>query len=216
MIRLCVFDLDGTLCDTIHDVAKSINYGLAQYDLPPHPASDYIQYLSAGSLVRCAIGEVRYTRELLEKVRDAYMAYYGEHMADTTQPFPGIAELVAALNRKGITCGVLTNKRDTNAKKLIGSVFKKGSFRFVVGNSKLYPAKPDPTSLNVLLSAYNVTNEECLFIGDSGIDMKTAKSADVKCVGVSWGYERESMQEAAPDFIAGSADELLRIIDNQE
>lgn len=216
MVRLCIFDLDGTLCDTYHDTMNSINHALGKFGIPPGPPSAYFEFLKKGNLIASLIGENKYSDELYEAVRKEYKAYHIQHLTDTTRPFPGIPELISELNRKGVICGVLTNKKDPFAKKMISNLFPAGSFRFVVGNSKKYPAKPEPISLHVLLSAYDVEKEECLLIGDSDVDVKTARNAGVKCVGVTWGYERAEMEAEGPELLAVSAEELRGIILGKE
>lgn len=214
MLKLCVFDLDGTLCDTMPDIADSLNQVLRLHKLPEIPIMRLTTFVSngGGNIIRCAIGEERYTEELYKTMCAEFYEEYGRRLCDRTRPFPGMVRAVTALHEAGILCGVLTNKEDGYAKRLTGALFPTGIFSFVVGSKNGYPPKPDPTSLNILLSALGIEKSECVFIGDTEVDALTARNAGIRIAGVTWGYSPESLFAAKPDFSADSADELTSIL----
>ena len=187
MIKAVLFDLDGTLIDTVHDLAASANFALKTLSLPLNSTEDYIKFIGNGvpTLLKrassCEIGSERHT-ELLKLFRE----YYNAHCCDNSLPYDGIHDLLKTLRAKSIKTAVVTNKLHEMAVKMIDTYFP-NMFDIVVGSGKFQP-KPDTTMAKHIVSELNLRPEECLFIGDSGVDMQVAKSCGMTALGVLWGY----------------------------
>lgn len=188
-IKACVFDLDGTLCDTIEDLADAVNRSLKLNGFDAKPVSAYFSYLGNGSsvLIHKAIGR-EVSEAVFSKVFIDYLDFYNTHFAIKTRPFKGTEEALAGLKSRGIKLACLTNKPDGVAKDMISSLFP-GLFDEVIGNRKDLPTKPDPTGLCLLLKDLGVTPEETAYFGDSDVDMILCDRAGIKRkAAVAYGY----------------------------
>lgn len=214
MYKLCIFDLDGTLVDSHRDLANATNHALSKHGLPVHGYNAYKTFVGDGvaMLVRRAIGEEKFTDELGKAVLADFNDYYAAHLTVETAPYPGMCGAVASLREKGVRCAVFTNKPDTFAKIVARTLFPENSFEFIIGNAPGYPRKPDGTALRVMLSALDLPSENCLYIGDSDVDVLTGHDAELTVLGVTWGFRgREELKKAGADRIADTAEELLSV-----
>ena len=214
--RFVAFDLDGTICDTIRDIAASLNRALASFGFQTY-SDDAVAGLVGKSIVymcKNAVPPEQY--DAWVGVRDAFLVDYTDHLADTTVPYPEMRELLCALKRRGMTLAVVTNKPDPHAKKLIGLLFSpEGStFACVQGQCEQYPTKPAPVMLDVVRERLGFTREESLYVGDMDVDVQFAKNAGLTCVGCAWGYRGEAfLRQAGADHVISHPLELLEIID---
>jgi len=213
--KLVAFDLDGTICNTLSDIASSLNRTLAALGFPTYSDEGVSSLIGKSIVYMCknAVPQDRF--EAWTDVRDGWNADYAKHLCDTTVPYPEIREMLHALKDRGITLAVVTNKPDPHAKKMIRTLFPEGDlFARVQGQCAEYPVKPDPTMLDVVREALGFTREETLYLGDMDVDLQFAKNAGLTCVGCGWGYRGEAfLREAGAEHVISHPLALLEIID---
>ncbi|HJD92032.1 HAD family hydrolase [Bacteroides coprosuis] len=216
MIKLAIFDLDGTLLNTIADLAASTNHALTQLGHPTHETDKYNFMVGNGinKLFERALPEGQKTQENISKMRSLFIAYYAEHLTDKSKPYEGILHVLESLTEKGIALAVATNKYQAGSETLIKHFFSHIPFKAVLGQREGIPTKPDPQVINEILQIVPVKNSEVLYIGDSDVDMQTAKNAQLIGCGVSWGFRPiEELQKYNPQFIVNTPLDILSIID---
>lgn len=215
MKKLVIFDLDGTLLNTIADLANSTNHALKKLGYPIHKIEEYNFMVGNGinKLFERALPEGEKTEENVLRVRKEFIPYYDVHNADDSRPYPGISELLSYLQSEGIQLAVASNKYQAATEKLIAYYFPKIRFTAVFGQREGVNVKPDPTIVFDILELANVRKEDVLYVGDSGVDMQTAANAGVTACGVTWGFRpRTELEEFAPQYITESAEEIKRLI----
>ena len=204
MTRLAIFDLDGTLLNTIGDLAVSCNAVLALRGLPQHSYEDYCRFVGNGimRLVERALPEALRTPYTVDAVRRDFVAYYLAHIDEHTLPYEGIPELLDELQRRGVRLAVASNKFQAGTEKLIGRYFPDIRFDVVLGQRPDVPLKPDPAAAG-----------EVLYVGDSGVDMQTAAAAGVRSAGVTWGFRtRAELEQSGARHIVDRPAELLGLL----
>ena len=214
MVKLIVFDLDGTLLNTIDDLANSVNFMLEKFGFPIFSVEEYKYKVGNGmrKLIERSLPQTYKNDEQIEKSLSVFMDYYNQHKNDNTAPYEGIIDLLNDLKNAGIKLAVVTNKAHMSAKPLIENTFI-GVFDEIVGQKEGVPTKPNPQSVASVLEKLNVTPDECLFVGDSGVDMQTAKNANIKAVGVLWGFRKQDeLLENGADVIISSPQNLLELL----
>jgi phosphoglycolate phosphatase len=219
MIKLVVFDLDGTLLNTIDDLAESTNHALSLYGFPAHPACDYKFFVGNGinKLFERALPEGEKTEENILRIRRDFLSYYENHNTDYSRPYPGTVELLEQLQQRNISLAVASNKYQAATGKLIRHYFPQISFVKVLGQREGIAPKPDPAIVNEILASVSVSKDEVLYVGDSGVDMQTARNSGVISCGVTWGFRPRSELEAfQPSFIVDNPEAVLEIIDRLE
>ena len=215
MKSLLIFDLDGTLLDTVADLAASTNYALKQCGFPVHKASDYKFFIGNGinKLFERVLPEGEKTQENILLIRLHFLEYYGVHNADLTTPYPLINDMLLRLQEAGIKLAVASNKYQKGTEKLIQHFFPEINFVAVFGQRENIPTKPDPTIVYDILSITKVEKKMVLYIGDSGVDMHTAQNSGIEAVGVTWGFRpRAEMEEFSPAYIVDSPAEIIQIV----
>lgn len=215
MKRLAIFDLDGTLLNTIADLAAATNHALSKFGYPTHKIDEYRFFVGNGinKLFERALPEGEKSQENILKIRSAFIPYYNIHNTDLSRPYPGICELLAALQDAGMKLAVASNKYQEATSKLISQYFPDIRFTAVFGQREEIPAKPDPQVINEIIRLADVSKDETVYTGDSSVDMQTGKNARVTTVGVSWGFRpRTELEAYQPDLIADSSEELLRFL----
>ena len=214
MIKLAVFDLDGTLANTLADLAAAMNYALDREGLRTYPTDDYRQFVGNGidNLVRVTMADA-YTADGATKVKADFNSYYAVHCKDLTTAYDGIAELLSKLKADGTETAVISNKPDRFVPEILDSIYPEHSFGSAYGQREGIARKPDPQALDILIEQSGLDKSEVLYIGDSNVDVAFAHNAGVKVCGVSWGFRgSEELISAGADFIADTADELYEII----
>ena len=202
--RLVIFDLDGTLLDTIGDLAVACNASLAMRGLPQHSYDDYCGFVGNGimRLVERALPEPLRTPENVALMRADFVRCYTEHIDARTRPYEGVPELLARLSQRGLRLAVASNKFQAGTEKLVRRFFPEG-----------VPLKPDPAVAETILSLTETPPGQALFVGDSGIDILTAKAAGIRSAGVTWGFRsRTELEEAGADHIVDRAEEILALL----
>ena len=194
MKSLVIFDLDGTLLDTIADLGTATNHALTRLGFPTHPIDDYRFMVGNGisRLIERALPPEHRDASTLATAREHFLAFYGDHCMDLSAPYPGIPELLAGLIRKGVKVAVASNKYHAAVVRLIGHFFPDVPWTAVEGHRPERPTKPDPTIVDAILSIAGTPKADTLYVGDSGVDMDTAHNAGIESVGVTWGFRPES------------------------
>ena len=215
MVKMVVFDLDGTLVNSLTDLAIATNEGLKEAGLPTQPIEKYNHFVGNGRelLVKRAMGEKSENKELFDIVMNGFNTYYSAHSNDHTAEYKGCTELLDSLERNVIMTAVLSNKPDEFVGAILAKVFPNHKFTEAWGNKKEYKCKPDGEALNAILTMHNVKQSECIYIGDSDVDVFTANNAGVNMLGVEWGFRgRKELMDAGAPQVATTADELLQMI----
>ena len=216
MKRLIIFDLDGTLLNTIEDLANSVNYALQQYNFPTHTVEQYNFMVGNGvnNLLLSALpAEKRYDNDVLQMVKHEFLKHYSVNADKFTKPYAGMTELLEKLQKNDFLIAVASNKMHEATVELVKKYFPTINFTAVFGQRAGFPIKPDPQLVEEILNIAQVQRTDTLYVGDSSVDMQTAKNADVNVVGVTWGFRPLSeLQQYNPNFIANSTEELEKII----
>lgn len=215
MKKLAIFDLDGTLLDTIADLATGTNYALHQNGFPEHPKEAYPFFVGNGinKLFERALPEGKKTEENILRIRKDFLAYYDAHNTDESHPYPGIPELLATLQEQGIRLAVASNKYQRATAKLIAFYFPRIAFAAVLGQREGIPTKPDPAIVQEILQTAQISPSETLYVGDSGVDMQTALNSGVTSCGVTWGFRpRAELESFSPDYIVNRPEDILACI----
>lgn len=214
MIKLVIFDLDGTLLNSIADLAKACNEALFHYGLPTHDESAYHYFVGNGieKLIEKALPK-DYSQETYENVHRYFMNYYIAHTYDLTRPYKNITKLLEILKNKNIMMAVASNKFVEGVRKLVSHFFPNIEFIMVQGKSEDIPTKPNPLMVEQIIEKAHVNRNKILYLGDTSIDMKTAKRVNVKAIGVSWGFRtREELIASGADIIIDDPLEILEML----
>lgn len=212
--KLVIFDLDGTLVDTIADLGTAVNVALEMRNLPLHTLEEYRKMVGNGvrKLVQRAMPEqLQGDEKLLDALLADFMSYYIEHIDDKSAPYPGVPELLAELAAAGFKLAVASNKFQSGAEKIVGRLFPQVPFVAVCGGGDGRPLKPDPAVIRLICDAAGEPLEQAVLVGDSGTDMATARAAGIPAFAVTWGFRPEDARKAA-DRIADTAAELREIL----
>lgn len=213
--RLAIFDLDGTLLDTIGDLAEACNHMLGLRGLGSHTREEYHAMVGNGilRLVERALPEELRNAEYVAEARRDFLAFYIDHIDCYSRPYDGIRKVLQTLQDEGWTLAVASNKFDAGTKKLIGSFFPEIHFKAIYGNREGFPLKPDAALVELIMEECGATADTTFMVGDSGVDIQTAKAAGVRSVGCSWGFRsRTELEECGADTIVDRPLDLLQIL----
>ena len=217
MYKTVLFDLDGTLLNTIDDLADSANRVCAAHGWPQHDTAQYRYFVGNGipKLVeRFSPADCRSPAQLAATLAE-FDQVYGAHMHDKTAPYPGIPELLARLKAAGVKMAVFSNKADEFARAVVARYFDADLFEIVRGALPDVPTKPAPQGTRALMQKLGVTAEsgDVLYVGDSNVDVETAHNAGLPCCGVLWGFRtREELQQAGAEYLAGTMQDLEKVV----
>lgn len=215
MIKACIFDCDGTLLDTLISIAYNANLALKDYGFPEIPAEEYKKMVGDGAqelirrcLKRC--GDMQCER--FDEVYKRYREYFKEGCMYQVKPYDGIEEAVEVLKKRGVKTAVLSNKPHEQTLDVISKTFRKDAFDMVLGYKPEISRKPAPDGAWKIMDKFDVTKEECLYIGDTNTDMQTGNAAGMHTVGVLWGFrDRKELEENHAQYIIGHPREILDI-----
>ena len=210
-----IFDLDGTLLNTIDDLADATNHALAQLGFPTHGRWVYPNMVGNGVAkpIERALPDDARSEKNIRDALSAFKVYYDEHCTDATVPYPGIPELLDDLSAKGINLAVTSNKYELAVTKIIHHYFPSANFRAVLGNVEGLPRKPDPSIVFKALSMCPTPKAQVLYVGDSGVDMETARRACVESVGVAWGFRPiTELKQAYADHIISTPSQIIDLL----
>jgi phosphoglycolate phosphatase len=215
MKSLVIFDLDGTLLNTIDDLGAASNYALAQAGYPTHHISSYPHFVGNGitRLLERVVPAGEDNPENIAKLREIFTGYYNEHLADFTRPYPGITELVDELASRNVAMAVASNKYIEATRALVTHFFPNTPWVAIEGQRTGVPVKPDPSIVFGILSQHPTPKANTIYVGDSAVDMETARRAAIESVGVSWGFRTvRELNEAYADHIIDSPQQLLSLL----
>ncbi|HEU4535945.1 MAG TPA: HAD family hydrolase, partial [Polyangiaceae bacterium] len=215
VIRAFLFDLDGTLIDSLVDIAEAMNDALAEAGWPTHPLAVYRDSVGEGvdALARrVAPPEAAADDARRSALAARYQAFYAGRSTRATRPYPGVPELIAALRGRGVPLAVLSNKPDAATRHLVDAFFAPGSFAAVRGQRPGVPRKPDPSAALALAAELGVPPAEVAFVGDTAVDMRTARAAGMVAVGVSWGFRPGELREAGAEQVVDEPSALMRLM----
>lgn len=217
MIRSILFDLDGTLLDTLDDLANSVNYALRTHHLPERSHTEIRSFLGNGirNLMLDAVGRGM-SDEAFEPVFQTFRTYYVEHCLDKSKPFAGIIDLLKALQQRGITMAVVSNKLHSAVVELNERFFK-DYITSAVGESATVRRKPNPDAVLAALSELGCSKDEAVYVGDSEVDLHTAQNAGMQCMLVLWGFRDEDFLRSLPgaSLFAQCPADILSWLDTQ-
>lgn len=219
MYHTVLFDLDGTLLNTIDDLADAGNRLCAARGWPTHTPGEFCYLVGNGipKLIERLTPEELRTPQVLEAAYRDFDADYHDHMFDKTAPYPGMPELLALLRDRGVRLAVFSNKDDALARGVVNHYFDPSLFVQVRGAFADVPKKPAPEGTLALMEQIGADPADTLYVGDSNVDVATAKNAGLPCCGVLWGFRtRQELCEAGADFLAADTGELARVILGQE
>lgn len=215
MKQLAIFDLDGTLLNTIDDLGHACNHALAAGGLPTHPIEAYPAMVGNGvrRLIERALPAEHRTNDIIDSILVDFRAYYDQHLCDFTRPYIGIENLLHELRNRGVDLAVASNKYESAVGRLISHFFPDIHFAAVCGNIDGVPAKPDPSIVFRILSERPTPKDDVIYVGDSAVDMETARRAGVEAVGVTWGFRPvRELTAAFADHIISDPAELLNLL----
>lgn len=212
MINTIIFDLDGTLVDSLNDLANTTNEVLKNHNYPQHDINKYRQYVGNGvdklierSLPKDYIGSIK-------DYRQEFDFLYNKKCLENTKPYPGIDELINKLNQEGYNLAIVTNKPKNFASKIAKQLFG-DNFTYVFGNTVYQPKKPSPVLCNLVIDLCGVSKNEVVYVGDSDVDIQTAINTKIKSIGCSWGFRgEEELLQAGANFVANKPSDIIDII----
>ena len=212
MIKICIFDLDGTLAATQESIARPVNMTLALYGLPPQPAEAFNYFAGDGlknALKRALLAAGDTDESHLEEGFPKCRAWMQEDPCYKAEPYEHMVWALEELKKHGVKIAVFSNKPHESAIGVVETIFGKGTFDHIQGQKDGIPIKPDPTGVYEILAGFDAGKDECLYFGDTNTDMLTGKNAGVTTVGVSWGFRpRSELEEFGADIIIDSPAEI--------
>lgn len=214
-MKLIIFDLDGTLLNTIDDLSASVNHALWEYGFPPRSVAECRNFVGNGviKLLERALPDYASNADNLTRLREAFFNYYDGHLWDKTRPYAGMKGILASYQARGIKLAVASNKYQSATERLIEHFFPQIPFAAVFGQRDNVPVKPHPQIVQDILAVSGETGQNALYIGDSDVDMQTAQNAGVKTCGVTWGYKpREVLAACRPNYLIDTPQELVNLI----
>lgn len=213
MLKAVIFDLDGTILDTLGDLTASVNFALGKNNLPQRSQAEVRSFVGNG--IRLLIERAVPSDSeacVVDKCFEDFKAHYKNNSAVHTKPYDGIRELLLLLKNKGIKTAVVSNKADFAVQSLVEAYFK-DLFAYSVGECEGVRRKPFPDSVLRAMSYLNVTADESIYIGDSDVDIETARNAHMKCIAVTWGFrDKAYLQSLCPDFIIDNPSEISDVL----
>lgn len=216
MYKAGIFDLDGTLADTVDSMAYPANLALRELGLPEQPAERFKTFAGDGAkelVKRCLIAGGDESCSNFEEMQRLYRMYFSKYCMYHVKPYDGILHLLEVMKKKGLKIAVLSNKPHAQAIDVVESIFGKGYFDYVQGQTETVPRKPDPTGALRIAEHFGVKTSECLYMGDTNTDMQTGKAAGMFTTGVLWGFRtREELEENHADWIVGHPTEIEELL----
>lgn len=212
-MKTAIFDLDGTIADTLSDLADAVNYALEQIGYPVHPYESFNQFVGNGVQKLCFRALPADKKDETDKLVDIFSGYYNEHFLDKTVLYKGMSETVHKLESSGVKLAVATNKPQDFARKIVTALLPDVGFVSVLGGCSERPKKPDPAIISEILGNLRCEEDQIFMIGDSNVDIQTAKNSGLISIGCIWGFRgRGELEAEGADYIAETPDDIAKII----
>ena len=215
--QAAIFDMDGTLINSLEDLADSVDKTLAHYGFSPHTLEEYRYFVGNGArkLIERSLPKDKATNsDFVTEVLAYYDGCYKQRLTNKTRPYDGILEMLEGLQKMKIPLGVCTNKQQFAADEIIKAMFPDNMFDAVIGDQKGLPRKPDPTKVLKIAAQFNVKPEQVAYFGDTSVDMETAHNAGFLSIGVTWGFRPKSeLIESGAEILINQPSELWQHVD---
>ncbi len=210
-----IFDLDGTLLNTLDDLADSANHVLAGLGLPVHSVDRYCDFVGEGldMLIRRMLPESHRDKQTLAEVADAYRAQYARRWDAKSRPYDGVPELLNAIQARPVRMAVLSNKPDKYTQQCVTGLLPQWRFDPVVGHHEGIPRKPDPTGALEIAAGWGLQPSQIVYVGDTNTDMRTAVAAGMYPVGVLWGFRPDELQDSGAEILIERPGQVLDVLD---
>ncbi|WP_124098563.1 HAD-IA family hydrolase [Ruminococcus sp. Marseille-P6503] len=215
MKSLVIFDLDGTLINSIYDLADAVNGALADLGYPAHEVEKYYHFVGNGTVKLCerALPKDKRSGGEIMRLHSLFAERYEKCCIEKTKPYDGIVDVLQRLKAMGVKCAVASNKTDSFVKYIIRSLFGENTFDYIQGKTESVPAKPNPEMLNTVIRHFGLDKRECIMAGDSDVDVITAKRCGIESVGCAWGFRgAEELSASGADYIAYQPQDILKCI----
>lgn len=217
MIKAILFDFDGTIADTLPAIREGVNLAMEKYGYPQHDEAAILTFINNGArklIQRAMPEELREDEELVTRVLADYDVLYGQVYHHTDRAYDGLLDVIRVLHDEmGLRIAVLSNKQDMYVKRLCEAILPKGCYEAAVGVAPGMPTKPDARLTQSVLDTLGVSADECVLVGDSDIDLRTAQNAGLRHIGVTWGFRDEAfLREKGAESFAHTPHELLAMI----
>lgn len=215
MKKLAIFDLDGTLIDSVEDLADAMNKVLVNNDYRIHDLEDYRQFVGNGvkKLITRSLDEKYRTDEIIDRLLVEFVKNYAQNVCEKTKPYNGIIDVITALKEKGFYLAVCSNKPHENTEFIVKKLFGENTFDMIVGNKEGIAHKPDPAVINMIINHFNVSKDQAVLIGDSDVDITTGVNASIDTIGCTWGYRtKDVLIEAGAKHIVYDPYEILNTL----
>jgi len=211
--KLALFDLDGTILNTVKDLQLSINHCLDKYNFPNKSEKEVASYMGNGIRRLCELAVPTGTDiKIIDEIFDMFNDYYAVHCNDYTKPYDGIIETVNKIKENGVIVTVISNKADYAVQPLLRNHFN-GVFEYGVGLKEGIRKKPHPDSCNEIINKFNIKKNDAVYIGDTEVDIETAKNAGIDCISVSWGFRsKKELEDAGASIIIDNVSDLIRLV----
>ncbi len=215
MVKLCVFDLDGTLVNTLQDITDSLNYALQECGLPTLTEERVAAIVGHSIHYMCENAVPPDRIDMAEKVLPIYSARYKEHSLDKSRPYDGMIEALTRIKQAGVTLAIVSNKPHADTVKVASQLYPSGMFSLVLGRTEKFTVKPAPDSLYFVMDFLGFTPEESVYVGDSDVDVQFAHNAGMRCVSVNWGFRSvEEILAAGATCITGDPAKVPELVLN--
>lgn len=214
MYKLIIFDLDGTLVNSIYDLADAVNNSLAEMGFPIHKTDKFYRFVGDGTLklAERALPKNERSEDNINKLHSLFSEKYNKCCLNKTKAYDGINQLITDLKSNGIKCAVASNKPDKFSKHIVHNIFGENTFDLIMGKCDGVPTKPAPDIVYNILSELKINKDETIFAGDSDVDVITAHNSGLKCIGCVWGFRgEEELKNAGADFLADKPTEIINI-----
>lgn len=214
MNKFAIFDLDGTLLDTIGDIADACNYALNKQGFPIHSVNPYKYFVGSGvmNLIEMALPEGSRDPETKRRIKRDYDEYYFTHSTDKTKPYPGILDAAKRLRDAGVGMGVLSNKPHASTTELV-KIYFPDLFDIVLGQRDGVPHKPDPAGVHEIIKFLKAEKARGFYIGDTSVDIETGRNAGLVTIGVLWGFRtKDELEKSGADIIITKSEDLTDIV----
>jgi len=215
MVKLCVFDLDGTLVNTLHDITNSVNYALTACGFPTLSESRVAAIVGHSVNYMCEHAVPPEHKDQAETVLKLYQEHYKEHNLDLSHAYDGMIEAVQTIKDAGVMVAIASNKPHMDTVKVVETLYPKDLFSLVIGRMDKFAIKPAPDALYFIMDFFGVKPEECVYVGDSDVDVKFAHNAGMRCVSVDWGFRSvDEIRAAGATCITGDPKRVPELVLN--